>query len=82
MMFMQCFCVLILIFLITPYVVGNHLICIDKSMQFNGYPQHMPSSYKEVDKKYTGCNLKNMELLDCVLLGVCAVIRSNTVLHM
>ena len=35
--------------------------------------------YKEVDKKYTGCNLKIMELLDCVLLGVCAVIRSNTV---
>ena len=37
---------------------------------------HNISSYKEVDKKYTGYNLKTMELL----IGVCAVIRSNTVL--
>ena len=37
------------------------------------------SIYKEVDKKYTGCNLKITELLDCALIGVCAVIRSNTV---
>ena len=29
--------------------------------------------YKEVDKKYTGCNLKTMELLDCMLTGVCAL---------
>ena len=35
--------------------------------------------YKEVKKKYTGCNLKNTEFLDCALIGVCAVIRSNTV---
>ena len=35
--------------------------------------------YKEVDKKYAGCNLKTMELLECALIGVCAVIRSNTV---
>ena len=34
--------------------------------------------YKEADKKYTGCTLKSMELLDCVLIGVCVVIRSNT----
>ena len=26
--------------------------------------------YKEVDKKYTGCNLKNTELVDCALIGV------------
>ena len=32
--------------------------------------------YKEVDKNYTGYNLKTMELLDCALIGVCAVIRS------
>ena len=36
--------------------------------------------YKEVDKKYTGCNLKTMELLDCALIRVCVVIRPNTVL--
>ena len=34
---------------------------------------------KEVDKKYIGCNLKTMELLNCAFIGVCAVIRSNTV---
>ena len=34
--------------------------------------------YKEVKKKYTGCNLKTTEFLDCALIGVCAVIRSNT----
>ena len=28
---------------------------------------------------YTGCNLKTMELLDCVLIWACVVIRSNTV---
>ena len=43
--------------------MGTHNICL----------------YKEVDKKYTGCNLKTTELLDCALIGVCAVIRWNTV---
>ena len=33
----------------------------------------------KVDKKYTGCNLKTTELLDCALIGVCAVISLNTV---
>ena len=31
--------------------------------------------YKEVDKKYTGCNLKTIDLLDCELIGICAIIR-------
>ena len=35
--------------------------------------------YKKVNKKYTGCNLKTMEFHECALIGVCAVIRSNTV---
>ena len=34
---------------------------------------------KEVKKKYTGCNLKTTEFLDCALIGVCAVIRLNMV---
>ena len=38
--------------------------------------------YKEVKKKYIGCNLKTTEFLDCALIGVCAVIRSNTVFQM
>ena len=43
--------------------MGTHNICL----------------YKEVKKKYIGCNLKTTEFLDCALIGVCAVIRSNTV---
>ena len=35
--------------------------------------------YKEIVKMYTGCNLKTIELLDCVLIGVYAVIRLNMV---
>ena len=43
--------------------MGTHSICL----------------YKEVAKQYTSCNPKSTELLDCALVGVCAVIRSNTV---
>ena len=43
--------------------MGTHNICL----------------YKEVDKKYTGCNLKTTKLLDCALIGVCVVIRPNMV---
>ena len=43
--------------------IGTHNICL----------------YKEVDKKCTGCNRKTTELLDCVLIGVCVVIKLNTV---
>ena len=42
---------------------GTHNICL----------------YKKVDKKYTSCNLKTKELLDCALIGICAVIRPTTV---
>ena len=42
---------------------------------------HKICLYKEVDKKYTGCNLKTTKLLDCALMGVCAVIRSNMVIN-
>ena len=30
-------------------------------------------------KEDVACNLKTTKLLDCALVGVCAVIRSNTV---
>ena len=43
--------------------MGTHNICL----------------YKEVDKNYTGCNLKTTELLDCALIGACVVTRLNTV---
>ena len=35
--------------------------------------------YKEVKRKCTCCNLKTTVLLNCALIGVCAVIRSSTV---
>ena len=44
--------------------MGTHNICLNKI----------------VDKKYTCYNLKPTELLDCGLIGVCAVIRLNMVL--
>ena len=53
------------------------ICCGYKSMQFKWVPTTL-CLYKEEDKKYTGCNLKIMELLDCALIGACAVIRSNT----
>ena len=43
--------------------MGTHNICL----------------YKEVDKNYSSCNLKITELLDCALIGACAVIRLNKV---
>ena len=38
---------------------------------------HILYLYKEEDKKYIGRNLKTTELLDCALIGVCAVIRNG-----
>ena len=54
------------------------MLCIVDAIQMH---THNICLYKEVDKEYTRCNLKTMELLDCALIGVCAVIRSNTVLR-
>ena len=60
-------------------------ICCGYSFELHGQVDAIQMSthniclYKEVKKKYTGCNLKTTEFLDCALIGVCAVIRSNTV---
>ena len=75
MMLMRC---MFFLLFIKAYVVGIHLNCIDLSMQFK-WVTHNICLYKETDKKYTGCNLKATELLDCALIGVCAVIRHNMV---
>ena len=67
-----------LIFFMKAYAVGTHLNCIEKSMQF----KWVPTTYafiKKKTKKYTDSNPKTMKLLDCVLIGACAVIKSNTV---
>ena len=44
----------ILYLFIKAYVVGTHLNCIDDAIQMS---THNICLYKEVDKKYTGCNL-------------------------
>ena len=59
-MLMRCFCAcfFFLIFFIKVYVVGTHLNCIDKSMQFKWV--HTTYAFiKKQTKKYTGCNLKD-----------------------
>ena len=70
---MRCF----LMFFIKAYVVGTHLNCIDKSMQF----KWITTTYAFI-KKYTGCYLKTTELLDCAVTGVSAIIKSNTVFNL
>ena len=51
--------------LVDAIQIGSHNICL----------------YQQVDKKFTGCILKTTELLNCALIGVCGVIRSNTVIY-
>ena len=72
------FCVLLffLIFFLKAYILGTHLNCIDISMQF----KEVPTTCAFI-KKYTIWNLKTTELLDCVLIGVCGIIRSNKVIQ-
>ena len=67
MMSMQFF----LILFIKTYVVDTYL---NQQVDAIQICTHNLCLYKEVDKKYTGCNLKTTKLLDCALKGVCAVI--------
>ena len=53
-----------LIFFLKAFVVGT---CLNS----NEYPQYVFTN--------TGCNLKTTKLIDCVFIGACAVIKSNTV---
>ena len=56
--------------------MNNDLNCIDSAIQMS---THDICLYKKVDKKYISCKLKNTEFLECAFVGVCEVIRSNTV---
>ena len=78
MMLMRCFCGLFSDF---PYksICCGYLFELHGQVNAIQMDTHNICLYK-VDKKYTGCNLKTTELLDCALIGVCAVIRLNTVL--
>ena len=72
--------------------MGTHKICFYKESVCFGYSFELHRQidaiqmgtlniclFKEVDKNYTGCNLKTRELLDCGLIWVCAIIRLNMV---
>ena len=57
-------------------------ICCGHSFELHQMSTHNICFQQEVKKNYTGCNLKTMEFLDCALIGVCEVIRSNTVVYL
>ena len=77
MMLMRCYCVFFFFF--SDFLYKS--ICCGYSFELHQLQMgtHKICLYNEVNKKYTGCNLKTMESLDCALIEVCAVIRSNTV---
>ena len=76
--FMRCF-FFFMIFFIKAYYGGEYSFKLHRQVDAIQMGTHNVCLYKEVDKKYIACNLKTMELLDCLLIGVCVVIRSNTV---
>ena len=56
-------------------------ICCGYSLELHRQ-EWVPTTYAFIKtKKCTGCNLKTTELFDCALIGLCAVIRSNTVVE-
>ena len=57
-----------LIFFIKAYVVGTHLNCTDNAIQMS---THNICLYKEVDKKYTGCNLNYGIAWLCAFRSMC-----------
>ena len=66
-------CFLFLIF--HNSICRRYSFCMHRQVDAIQMGTHNICLYKEVDKKYTGCNVKTTDLLDCVLTGVCAVIR-------
>ena len=80
MMLMQCFCVLFNYhYFLYKSICYGYSLKLHQQVDAFQMGTHNICLYKEVDKKYTGCNLKTTELIDCVLIEVCAVIRLNTV---
>ena len=80
MMLMRCYCV----FFFSDFLYKS-LCCwysFELHQQVDALQMGTHNIYlnKVVDKKYTCCNLKTTEFLDCAAIGVCAVIRSNTVI--
>ena len=80
MMLMRRFCVCVFSDLLYKSICCRYSFELHRQVDAIQMGTHNVCLYKEVNRKYAGCNLKTMELLDCALIGVCAVIRSNTVL--
>ena len=58
-------------------------VLFELHQQVNAIQMSTHNLYKEVKKKYIGCNLKTTEFLDCALIiGIYAVIRWNTVFYL
>ena len=80
MMLMRCYCV----FFFSDFL--NKSICCGYSFELHRQVDAIQMGtdticlYKDVYKKYTSCNLKTTELLDFAHIGVCPVIKSNTVI--
>ena len=68
-MLMQCICVFSSNFLCKSIWHGHSF---EMHHQVNAIQMstHKIWLYEEVDKRYTGCNLKTTEFLDCALIGV------------
>ena len=78
--FIDAYAIFYLIFCIKAYAVGTHLlIWIDSISRVQKSTYNI--FYKEVGKRIRAVVIWSLStiLLDCALIGVCAVIRSNTV---
>ena len=79
MMLMRCYCVFFFSDVLYKSICCVYSFELHRRGDAIQMGTHNICLYKEVDKNYTGCNLKSTELLDCALIGVCVVIRSNTI---
>ena len=69
MMLMRCFCVVVFPDFLYKSICCGYTFELHRQVDAIQMVTNNICLYKEVDKKYIGCNLKTMELLDCVLMG-------------
>ena len=79
MMLMPCYCVFFFSDFLYKSICCVYSFELHRQVDAIQMGTHNICLYIEVDKNCTVYNLKSTELLDCALIGVCAVIRSNTV---
>ena len=79
MMLMRCFCDVFFSDFLYKSICCGYSFELHRQVDAFQMDTHNIYLYKEVDKKYTGLNLKTTELLDSALIRVCVVVRSNMV---